>query len=328
MTRAVCIAAILSTLLPVALCSDRPIVGVLSVPLGMGGCITSDADNDVDGASSCFHSLYVKWLESAGARVVPIPFDDSDEELERLASSVNGILFTGGDTPIIHTHSQYMHAAAYLLNHTITSRDYFPLWGTCMGIQTLSILVAGTADVLESGIFTGVDPQMMVLNMTSAAKSSRLLGDATTPEKILEILRNEPVTTNLHHDGVDPATFLRNNKLNTFFSVLSTNKDTSGHAFVSTIEGRSKPVYAVQWHPERPQFDWTQPEGKVNHGAHAIEAMSWFSRFFVDETRKNARRFATQKEEDSALIYNYVPKASSSSYQPYFFSPSNLRSTL
>jgi gamma-glutamyl hydrolase len=300
--------------------TERPIVGVLTVPLASGGCVTGAGvlTAEAAAATSCFHSVYVKWLESAGARVVPLRYDLPDGELLRLAASVNGILFTGGDTPIIHTHSQYMHAAGLLLNQTIAAQDHFPLWGTCMGIQTLSILVAGTSDVLESGIFTGVDPQMMPLNMTPAAKTSRLLGAATTPPSILEILGQEHVTTNLHHDGVDPATFETNARLRAFYDVLSTNVDSSGHSFVSTIEAKSVPVYAVQWHPERPQFDWTYG-GRLNHGADAIEAMSWVSRFFVGEARKNGRAFANKLEEEQALIYNYAPQTGRSSYQAYLF---------
>jgi len=41
---------------------------------------------------------YVKWIESAGALVVPIHWDASYEELDNLFNSVNGMLFTGGDT--------------------------------------------------------------------------------------------------------------------------------------------------------------------------------------------------------------------------------------
>ena len=188
-----------------------------------------------------------------------------------------------------------------------------------MGIQTLSVLVGGPG-VLESGIFTGVDPQMMPLALTPEAKTSRLLGEATTPGRVRHLLSSERVTTNLHHDGVDPKTFVSNAKLAGFFDVLSTNVDTSGHPFVSTIEGKNKPVYGVQWHPERPQFDWTLHEGQpLAHTADAVEANSWISRFFVNEARRNNRSFASRAEEDAALIYNYVPQASSSSYQAYIF---------
>ena len=35
----------------------------------------------VQGYTSCFHSIYVKWIESAGARVVPIRYNAPDSEL-------------------------------------------------------------------------------------------------------------------------------------------------------------------------------------------------------------------------------------------------------
>ena len=41
--------------------------------------------------------------------------------------------------------------------------------------------------------------------------------------------------------------------------------------FVSTIEGKSLPIYGVQWHPERPIFEWGADESGINHGPHAIE---------------------------------------------------------
>lgn len=39
---------------------------------------------------------------------------------------------------------QYLHAASVLFNLTLTSSEWVPLWGTCMGLQTLSVLAAGT----------------------------------------------------------------------------------------------------------------------------------------------------------------------------------------
>ena len=47
--------------------NDYPIVGVLTVPLGAGGCETVDAQG------SCFQTMYAKYVEGAGGRVVPIP---------------------------------------------------------------------------------------------------------------------------------------------------------------------------------------------------------------------------------------------------------------
>ena len=39
---------------------------------------------------------YVKFLEGAGARVVPIPYDQPLATTAKLVKSLNGALFTGG----------------------------------------------------------------------------------------------------------------------------------------------------------------------------------------------------------------------------------------
>lgn len=43
-------------------------------------------------------AAYVKWIEAAGGRAVPIRFYVSDGELRRLFDSVNGVIFPGEGT--------------------------------------------------------------------------------------------------------------------------------------------------------------------------------------------------------------------------------------
>ena len=139
--------------------NERPIIGILATPLLDGGeCITltgSEAARRA-GGGSCFHSLYVKWIEAVGGRVVPIPCDASRDELDTLFAAVNGILLTGGETDVKELDSTYMRAAGHLLNLTIAANqagEHVPLWGTCMGIQTMSILVSQDPAVLTSNAF-------------------------------------------------------------------------------------------------------------------------------------------------------------------------------
>ena len=41
---------------------------------------------------------------------------------------------------------------------------------------------------------------------------------------------------------------------------LATNRDREGRPFVSLVEGKSYPVYAMQAHPEKNVFEWTTGE--------------------------------------------------------------------
>ena len=277
--------------------TERPVVGVLSIPLtDSGDCVTLSGTVSLEGneksdEASCFDNIYVKWIEAAGARVVPIRYDSLTADLDKLFNSLNAILFTGGGTDITDLSSPYMSAAGHLLNASIAAfvndGDHVPVWGTCMGIQTLSALIAQNASVVEPG-YVGVDPLMMPLNLTAAASSSTMFG--SLPEVVRSSLDTKPITTNLHHEGVAPSQFTTDDHLSAFFNVLSTNTDTAGREFVSTIEGKTVPVYGVQWHPERPQFEWHKIDpvtglDPINHDSLTVYAMQSFANFFVSEVR-------------------------------------------
>ena len=88
--------------------------------------------------------------------------------------------------------------------------------------------------------------------------------------------------------------------------VLSTNVDRVGRPFISSYELAGAPVYAVQFHPERPIYEWS-PVRVMPHTPQAINANGWLAQFFVNETRRNTRGFSTPAAESSALIYRWNP---------------------
>jgi len=87
--------------------------------------------------------------------------------------------------------------------------------------------------------------------------------------------------------------------------VLSTNRDRKGIEFISTIEGKSMPFYATQWHPEKNAFEWT-PNERLPHTASAVRAAQYISSFFVNESRRSNHTF-TGSQLQSRLIYNFSP---------------------
>ena len=57
---------------------------------------------------------YVKYLEMAGARVVPIHYKSSSDQLAALFKKINGILFPGGGMDLRDFESQYMQTVLTL----------------------------------------------------------------------------------------------------------------------------------------------------------------------------------------------------------------------
>eukprot|EP00911_Craspedida_sp_UC1_P001312 UC1_evm1s991 len=156
--------------------------------------------------------------------------------------------------------------------------------------------------------------------MTAYAVSSRMLKDA--PVNVIKALGSANVTMNNHVSGVQPDVFAKNAKLSGFYNIISTNVDRKGRAFVSSIEGKTAPVYATQWHPEKNIYEWT-PKEDIPHSADAVDVAHHVARFLVNEARKS-NHVMTEEELEASVIWNYAPvftgkDAKSGFDQCYFF---------
>jgi gamma-glutamyl hydrolase len=273
---------------PVSSENDRPIIGIVS----------EKVNNE---SKSYIAASYVKFIESAGGRVVPVLSNTSQEDLKTLFNSINGILFPGGGVSVVT--SGYARIGREILKMSMEASDagdHFPVWGTCLGFELLSTLVGG------DGVLSPVSAEnySVPLNLTSAAQTSHIF--SLYPASALDWISTEPLTMNYHSYGVTTETFKSNSKLTEFFRVLSTNVDRNGVEFVSSIESKKYPVYGVQWHPEKNAFEWGRTQG-TNHSEHAVAIMQYAANFFVQEARRSNHRFASEGEEQKALIYNYSP---------------------
>jgi len=246
---------------------------------------------------------YIKYIESAGGRVAPIRNDLSEEQLEKLFNHINGVLLPGGgvsifDSPFART-GKILFKLAVKANH---AGDVFPLWGTCLGFEFLSVCGAGGENVISS--VDGED-YSVPLNLSDGYQSSRLLGSA--PEEIITYLKTQNVTYNHHRNCMSTDTYHGNVAVHKFYRVLSTNRGKEGKKeFVSTMEAYDYPFYGVQWHPEKNSFEWTSQEA-INHSKEAVMVTQYFADFFVNQARLSGHRFPSKDEEEDALIYKQNP---------------------
>jgi gamma-glutamyl hydrolase len=106
--------------------NDRPIVAIFTHPSTHKGA-PCNGDCDYLAAS------YVKWVESAGGRAVPVPFDATLAKVDEIFASTNALLFPGGGASI-------NNAAKHFFNRAVDANsagDHYPVWGTCLGFQWL-----------------------------------------------------------------------------------------------------------------------------------------------------------------------------------------------
>jgi len=273
--------------------NTRPILGILTEPV---------PESFKSIGLSYIVASYVKYIESAGARVVPIFHNSTSDQIESLFKSINGALFPGGSADI---HGTNLHRTAKKLvdlsRSAFDKGDYFPIFGHCLGFELICLIVAEDLNILDPTDSSNVS---WALNFYKGYENSRMFNNA--PKNIIDMYSDpkNPVTLNNHRWGIYTKHFQSISKLNNFFSIISTNLDKKGNDFVSTIEGLNYPIYGMQWHAEKPQFEWNIKED-INHSFEAIESMQYMSQFFVNEARKSKHKFLSVTEEQKALIYNY-----------------------
>lgn len=289
----VVVAAAVATAVAAGEGTDRPVIAVVSLPYD---------DNDVSKGSS-IPGAYVGFLESAGARVVPLLYDLPAAAQDALLGAVNGVLFTGGGLSLAADTRYYQTAERIFARATKlweTAREPLPLWGTCMGFQLLCILASGgNHSVLSEHAYDSTDVAWPLV-LTPAAATSFLFAPTAptlrgTAADIRAAATKRNVTFNWHHDGVAPAVWDANPVLAARLAVLSTNVDRAGTPFVSTVEGcADRPLYGTQWHPERAGFAWDTHEHPP-HSDDAVAVGNWMARRFVARARESSQSFGTAR---------------------------------
>nr|CAH7762391.1 unnamed protein product [Callosobruchus chinensis] len=299
--------------------SDTPIIGILSQE-------THIVKNHIgENHNSFIVASYVKFLESAGARVVPI-CAFSTFWGERFMEYFSSILFPGGGTYFNETGG-YGEAARklYQLAKVINDKGtYYPIFGVCLGLQVL-----GFAEIGDD-IRTGCELTNVAIPLTFAAdyEKSRMFSKA--PSEVINILKAKNVTYNFHRYCLTEET-LRSYHLLPEWKILSTDKDISGIEFISSMENNKYPFYGLQFHPEKNIFEFKMGIG-IPHSIEAVKISQYFANFFVEECRKNGNRFPDHNIESRALIYNYnsvYTGVNGSVYeQTYIFEKSHLEQSV
>ncbi|XP_068438148.1 gamma-glutamyl hydrolase-like [Clinocottus analis] len=269
--------------------NDHPVFGILAQQIFNGR----------PNQRSYIGTSYVKLLESAGARVVPVFLNQPLEEYKRVFNTINGIILPGGKSSFYSSKFQRASQIFYELAIEAKNRgDHFPIIGTCLGIEQLFFLTS-TRMQLSSTKTRGVT---LPLTFTNETKGSRMFRDF--PAQVMEDMATLPLSEHSHLWGMALSVFNKNEELKKFYKVLTTNTDGKTE-FVSTIEAYDYPIYGTQWHPEKNAYEWRKPY--VLHSPEAVMVTFYMAKFYVSEARKSSHRFSSEKEERRELIYNYNP---------------------
>lgn len=277
------------------LVNERPIIGILTQP-----------GEPAPKGYSYIAASYIKWIEAAGARVIPIMYDMTEQELQERFSAINGLLLPGGGADLRPGHAFY-DTAARLVQLAIEANDkgdYFPVHGTCLGLETLSIIISRNTSILADMDAEDFPAPLLYTHEADASPFLKAL-----PPHIITNLQNQPLAMENHMHGVLMTSYEepQNKRLKDFFKVLSLSLARDGLPYISTMEARKYPITATQWHPEKNAFEWVTYL-HIPHSPDAIEVTQEVANFFVSEARKNTHAARDALEESDMLIYNWKPE--------------------
>ncbi|KAB2043869.1 hypothetical protein ES319_D01G049200v1 [Gossypium barbadense] len=108
----------------------RPVIGILSHPVG-----------GASGGRSYIVASYVKFVEAAGGRVIPLIYNEPEEILFQKLELVNGVLLPGGRSK----SGLYYDIAEKIFKKVIEKNDrgdHFPLYAICLGFELLTMIIS------------------------------------------------------------------------------------------------------------------------------------------------------------------------------------------
>eukprot|EP00933_Yihiella_yeosuensis_P078578 TRINITY_DN9016_c2_g1_i1.p1 TRINITY_DN9016_c2_g1~~TRINITY_DN9016_c2_g1_i1.p1 ORF type:complete len:389 (+),score=48.78 TRINITY_DN9016_c2_g1_i1:72-1169(+) len=281
--------------------NDRPVIAILASPCdGLYNC------------SSYIPGSYVRWIQQAGARVVPLTISMDDAEFTHVLQHVNGALTIGGFFEMNGTAEPRVRK---IWEHAMTlaeKGESFPIWGTCLGVHDLIQLASG----LVYGAFlkpTETDDIALPLQFLQGASSDSLFDEDTMPgSKVFrKWFEQLPITYHHHEWGVSPDTVTGLKLLDDTFEVVATAKDRHGFEFVALLRGRKKPIFASSFHPEKTAFEWgvhhrgILKNTNIPHSREAILANLHLGTAFVDHARRSPRGFDAEPDMAKFLINEY-----------------------
>ncbi|CAL9187721.1 unnamed protein product [Musa hybrid cultivar] len=271
-----------------------PVIGIVTHP----GDGASGRLSNVTSASN-IPASYVKFVESAGARVIPLIYNEPEETLLDKLSLVNGVLFTGGWAK----KGLYFETITKLFQVTLERNDagdHFPLFAICLGFELVSMIISNDCDICER--FKG-ENQASTLYFPDYAEIKGSVFERF-PLELLWKLSTECLAMQNHKYGLSPKRLQDNVALSSFFRILTTSKDENGKDYVSTAQAYNYPVTGFQWHPEKNAFEWGL--SMIPHSEDAVRVTQHVANYLISEARKSSNRPPTEKVLDN-LIYNYSP---------------------
>lgn len=286
--------------------TNRPFIAILTQDIGQS---YYEARPDTKGKYRTYlMDAYVKYIQTAGARVTPIVYTDDWEKIEAQLEKVNGFIFPGGAMVNYNddgTPTEYTLQSQKIYKWIKEKNDagvYFPAWGICQGFQQMHNMEV-EQNVLDDHVRDdNADPLEFIVD----PKESRLFCHYS--DDMIKAMQEEHLAYNHHDYSVSHKTYEKYPGLGEAFTPLAVQKDTDGVEYIACVEHKKYPIYGVQFHPEKNHAIFYE-QVDVPHSDNANRFGVELAFFFACESKKNDHKFENYDEECDAMIEHYHREA-------------------
>ena len=242
-------------------------------------------------------AAYVKFMEAAGARVVPLVWNEPEEVTMDKLSKLDGVLFPGGA-------NSYVEWGRKIIDKIMAYNDeghFYPAWGTCLGYEALMVWASSAGDdILEQYNAHAISLPIQFLVKPENTKMFADLGSQAYK------FQEDALTLNSHSYGVDPNKFQTDKGLASMYKLTSISYEPAGEqrAFTATAEGIDYPFFATAFHPEKTLSMFVDNAG-INHSWESIQLNRYFADKFITLARQNPNSFGDFATTQQYIVANY-----------------------
>ena len=196
----------------------------------------------------------VNFIHYAGSWAVPVRYDLSDEDLEALLDSVNGVFMAGGAAEMVNPktgeQSVFYKTQKRIWEYMKRQKDDkgidFPIVGICQGFEIIHFLANN--DDKETLSTVKIFNQSRPLNFkVDNITDYKLFSNFS--DNILHKMQSENLNFHAHEWVVTMDKYKESQDLTDFFHVLATDTE-DGTEFAMAVEGKHYPVTGLMFHPE------------------------------------------------------------------------------
>lgn len=263
-----------------------PLVGVLYQPgmTSFKGLLVNPDKN----YNYLFRS-YEKWISQTGALPVLIPYDLDRKTFVRLVSQMQMMLIPGGE---IRRYNEAGEAHPYQLRVELIyniakkkqeSGQYWPIWATCQGFQQLSNIMGSS----KTNIVCDFDARSSLLKVHKGKDYAKTKFWNNLNKELRDRVWGNSKIYFFNACGLSLENF--DKTLTETAYLTSFAYDKNGRAFVTSMEHKTLPIYATQWHPEKNQFEKLGFFDWVPKDAQNLRMMRDMAFVMVDKVRDQAK---------------------------------------